>query len=142
MGEVGVAYSHSGGASLRRPTRSAFGGHSWLTPHPSSAVGAELVSTPPQNHMLTNSKRATAFHTSTWARWESNPHDPQRSRDFKSRASASSATRPMYSHMCLVTRLRTRRGPDLNRRITILQTAALPLGYRAIKNKDTHLFTA
>ena len=62
------------------------------------------------------------------------PARPKRARDFKSRASANSAT-PAENW---------RHGPESNRCIRVLQTPALPLGYRAgfinnFQKKPCHL---
>ena len=87
--------------------------------------------------------------------WESNPYGPLGPQDFKSCASASSAT-PAVSlekeegrsgcatfsftllHSSFFTALRRR--ADSNRRIKVLQTSPLPLGYGArAKKKPRHL---
>ncbi|MBP2628572.1 MAG: hypothetical protein H6Q68_3283, partial [Firmicutes bacterium] len=56
-----------------------------------------------------------------------NPHERYHSPDFKSGASADSAT---LAYMKL--ELNWRRHPDLNWGIEVLQTSALPLGYAAL----------
>lgn len=45
------------------------------------------------------------FFASQWPRWDSNPHIPEGIRNFKSRASADSATRPCAQQECRTRRI-------------------------------------
>ena len=60
-----------------------------------------------------------------WERGDLNPHDLERSTDFKSVASAGSATLPCF--------YKVEAAPRFELGIKVLQTSALPLGYAAIK---------